>query len=133
MADVTAIQSATEAARYVSRTVVGHDSLDARDSLGCEEALSAFEKADRGYAFLVGQDLGEGQPRGIVDGDVDEFPTDTASTDLLITVDAMSDHADSSQRLHIEVNELARPLALVAMRCGLGRLEQRQPRQSPTR
>src|SRR6266581_1234507 len=52
MANVTAIQSATETARYVSGTVVGHDSLDATDSLGCEEALSAFEKADRGYAFL---------------------------------------------------------------------------------
>src|SRR5438105_5363801 len=130
MADVTAIQSATEAARYVGGTVVGHDSLDARDSLSCEEALRAFEEADRGYAFLVGQEFGESQTRGIVDGDVDKFPTDTASTDVLITVDAMSDHADSSQRLHIEMDELARPLALIAMRSGLGRLEQRQPRQS---
>jgi hypothetical protein len=42
------------------------------------EAQTAHEEGDAGGRPLVVEDLGVGQPGGVVDADVDELPTDTA-------------------------------------------------------
>ena len=51
---------------------------------GDAEALivgdGGLEEGDRALLLLVGQDLGEGEARGVVDADVDEFPAGAAAT-----------------------------------------------------
>jgi hypothetical protein len=89
-----------------------------------------LEELHGAEALLIGQDLHEGQARGIVDGDVDELPADSACPPAPIAVNAMTDDADLSQRLHIEVNELSRALPLIAQRQWFGRLQQREARQA---
>jgi hypothetical protein len=63
-----AIQGAT---KDIARAVVGHDSLDPSDSMGGKEAPRSLEEIYRRSASLIGEHLGVGQSRGIVDDDVD--------------------------------------------------------------
>jgi hypothetical protein len=43
-----------------------------------EELQRAAQKADRGRALLVGEDLGVGQPAVVIDADVDALPAGVA-------------------------------------------------------
>ena len=66
-----------EAAVCVGEGIVAHDALDAH-AAGGEPAGGAGHKAGAGFAGLTGQDFGVGEPRGIVDGDVQIFPAAAA-------------------------------------------------------
>ena len=61
----------------VAGTVVGHEPLDL-DAMGAKEGESAQQEAGGGLLAFVGQDLGVGEARGIIDADVEELPTDAA-------------------------------------------------------
>lgn len=66
---------------------------------------------------LVGQDLGIGQARGVIDGDVQVFPADAAvAVDRAGSAagDAVPDAGDPAELLGVDVHELAGTLALVA-------------------
>jgi hypothetical protein len=89
----------------------------------------AAEEPDRGERLLVGQDLDVGQAGGIVDGDVHELPADalaavTVAVDERRVVvlaqpvaDALARAAlDAPELLDVDVDQLAGPLALVALR-----------------
>jgi hypothetical protein len=89
----------------------------------------AAEEPDRGERLLVGQDLDVGQAGGIVDGDVHELPADalaavTVAVDERRVVvlaqpvaDALARAAlDAPELLDVDVDQLAGPRALVALR-----------------
>ena len=93
-----------------------------------------MRKATALSLFLVGQDLREGDARGIVDADVDELPADAAASCALagaIAGDAMADALEAAELLDVDVDHLAGMLALVAAH-RFGRLDVLQPRQSGT-
>src|SRR5436190_8020692 len=115
--------------RDVGRSVVGHDALDP-DAVAAEEANGAAEERDSGLGLLVAQDLDVGQARCVVDGDVHVFPADESAvaagevalawTALKrpVAVDAVpgATGGDPAELLDIDVDQLARALALVAVR-----------------
>ena len=118
--------------RAIAGAVVGEDALD-RDAQRREPGNRATKDAGRGGATLVGQDLGVGEPGGVVDGDVNKLPAGHAT---LLAVDgclmparALAGDAvtgtartDAAELLDVEVHELTGPPALVAVG-RLGRLE----------
>lgn len=61
----------------VAVTVVSHDPLDA-DAMTCEPGQGPLKEGDGAFLELVRQDLGIGEPAGIIDADVQELPADTA-------------------------------------------------------
>src|SRR4051812_13145264 len=110
----------------VGRAVVGDDSLDA-DAVARKELASATEKRDRRGRLLVAQDFGVGQARGVVDGDMHEVPTDGVAAPAggvgegAVVVRAAAEDplactaVDASELLDVDVDELTRALALVAL------------------
>jgi hypothetical protein len=58
----------------VGAAVVGHHALDAH-AVGGEEPQRATQERDRRHRLLVGEHLDVGQPGGVIDGDVDVFPS----------------------------------------------------------
>jgi hypothetical protein len=57
--------------------VVGHDSLDG-NAVAANQASAPREDGDGAGLALIRQDLGVGQARGVIDGDVQVFPADAA-------------------------------------------------------
>jgi hypothetical protein len=96
----------------VAGTVVGHDGLDT-DAAALEPGDRAFEEACGGGGSFIGEYLGVGEAGSVVDGDVDELPTDAASVVATVTGDAMADATDASELFDIHVDELAGVLSLV--------------------
>ena len=97
------------------------------------------EKGGSALLLLVGHDGGEGQAGCVVDGDMQVFPAGAALAALAVAVagDAMADTVDAAELLDVEVDQLARVLALVADDSGLGssalsRPRPRRRRTSPT-
>jgi hypothetical protein len=82
--------------------------------------------------LLVGEHFGVGQASRIVDGNVYELPSELAmgashASDALacaIPGHPVSSAGDPAELLDVEMDQLARPLTLVAV----GRLDRRQPR-----
>jgi len=101
----------------VAAAVVGQDPLD-RDPVRGVERPGAVQERGRGGRRLVGQLLGVGEPRVVVDRHVHPVPADAPKPVLeagLVAVDAVTAaRADPPQLLGVEVHELARALALVA-------------------
>jgi hypothetical protein len=103
----------SEAVRDVAGAVVRHDGLDS-NALALEPGHGAFQEGDRGGGSLIGQDLGISQTGSVIDGNVDELPSDAADTSRAVTVDAMADAADPTQLLDVDVDELSGVFSLVA-------------------
>src|SRR5205085_74439 len=97
-----------------------------------------FKEGNRAILALIGQNLHERDPRGIVDADMDELPTDAAVTVDCARVspsDAVPHRADPAKLFDIEVDELAWSLAFITPD-RFGRLQgtefiQSQPTQNP--
>jgi hypothetical protein len=104
--------------------VVGHQPLDP-DPEGGEVGDRAAQEADRGRGFLVLEHLDVGEPRGVVDRDVNVLPADPAAPTAPVAVHAVPGPADPAELLDVDVDELARPRLLVPVR----RLERLQPPQ----
>jgi len=68
-----------------------------------------------------------------IDGDVQELPADATGAALSSTVtgDAVADAADAAERLGVDVDQFARPLALVADDSAQ-RIERREPAETET-
>ena len=92
----------------------------------CVVGDGGLEEGDGALLPLVGQDLREGEARGVVDADVDELPADAAGLALACAVagDAMADALEAAELLDVDVDQLAGMLALVAAD-RLGRLQRR--------
>ncbi|MDX6602769.1 MAG: hypothetical protein QOF13_1971 [Solirubrobacterales bacterium] len=91
-----------------------------------------MQEASGGLAALVGKNLGVGQARMVVDGDMNELPPDKAHR-LAVAMGAQLPPAvaghpvagleDATQLLDVDVDQLARLLSLIA----IGRLARLQP------
>src|SRR3954452_20641302 len=102
----------------IGGAVVGHQTLDP-DAAGAVEGERTAQEADRRRRLLVDQHLDVGEPRCVVDADVDELPADPARA---LTVGAVAARAvarslaDPAELLDVDVDELAGSGALVGDR-----------------
>ena len=91
---------------------------------GGEEAAARVEERRAGRGFLVGQDLGVGQPGVVVDSGVDVVEPDLcwlAAGRWSAAVDPPpAAVGDAAELLHIDVDQIAGSVAFVAGRCRLG-------------
>jgi hypothetical protein len=73
-----------------------------------------LQEGDGALLALVGQDLDEGDARGVVEADVDELPADATALAGPLTGDAVADLLEAAELLDVEVDQLAGVGALVA-------------------
>lgn len=99
----------------VRRPVVAHHPA-AFDPLAVEPGDSTAEKADHRWILLVGQHLYVGQPRGVIDGDMDLVVANTIGAALLpIAGDAVTHLPQPGQRLDIDVDQVSWPFPFVTL------------------
>lgn len=97
----------------IAGAVVGHHPLDP-DAALLEPAERPHEEAGGGGAPLVRQHLHVGEPGGIVDGDMEEVVAGAFACSPPVASDAVADPLEAGELLDVEMQELARPLALIA-------------------
>src|SRR3954464_13693503 len=99
----------------IAGTIVGHHTGN-RDAKVRVVGDRGLEEGDRALLFLVGEELREGHPGGVVDADVDELPSDAPALALPRSVagDAMADPVEAAELLDSDVDQFAGMLALVA-------------------
>ena len=116
-----------EGVSFVAGAIVGHHAGDG-DAEAFVIGQRSLEESNCAFGLLIGQDIGEGDVRGIVDADVNMFPADTAAVGLAgaVTGDAVAGVLKAAQGLDVEMDQLARCFALVTTR-RLGRFEALQP------
>ena len=105
-----------EGLRPVARTVVRHHAFDVDPEPG-EVSSGGHQEGDSALFALVGHDLHESDARGVVNADVDVFPTDamvTIDDASRSSSDAMPDRADAPELLDVEVDQFAWIVALIA-------------------
>src|SRR3954447_5661483 len=88
----------------IGRAVVGHDPLDGDAEAG-EPGKRPLEEGHGALLALVGQDLGVGEPGGVVDADVEELPADAARPAGAVAGDAVAEALDPAELLDVEVEE----------------------------
>src|SRR5229473_6898537 len=105
----------TEVERPVARAVVAHHP-GYRDAEALIVGQGCLQEGGGALFLLVGHDLGESDARGVVDADMDKLPADAAAVALAGAVagDAMTDPLEAAELFDVEVDHLARGLALVA-------------------
>jgi hypothetical protein len=97
----------------VGRAVVAHHALDG-DAMSGEERQRLTHEGDGALLGLVGQNGRVGEARGIVDGHMQGLPADAAPAVAPVAGDAVTDAVDPTELLRVDVDEFARPLALIA-------------------
>jgi hypothetical protein len=111
-----------EGERSVARAIVGHDALD-DDTEACVVGDGGLEEGDGAGLSFCPHDAAEGDAGGVVDANpsaalragMDEFPADPAGVVLAGAVagDAMAGSVETAELFDVDVDQLARPLALV--------------------
>jgi hypothetical protein len=93
-----------------------------------EERDRPAQEPNRGAGLLVAEHFGVGQAGRVVDRDVHELPAGVADASpirgigrasrplLAVAGDAMAGHGDAPKLLDVDMDQLARPLALIALR-----------------
>ena len=102
----------------IGRAVVGHHPLDPDAEAG-EPGQGPPEEGHRTLLALVGQDLRVGEPGGVVDADMEEVPATAAFLAAPVAGDSVPDAVDPPELLDVEVDQLARAIALIADDRGL--------------
>jgi hypothetical protein len=103
--------------------------------MGVEPGQRVFQEPDGALLLLVGHQRGVGQPRGIIDGDVEILPAQPlaaaapAALAGAVASDAVADAIDTAELLDVDMNQLAGPLALIADDLA-GRLEGGEPAEA---
>jgi len=95
---------------------VGHDPFN-DDAMAGKPGERALQKAGSGFLALVRQHFAIGKPTGIVDADMQAFPTDPVmSIDRAgaASGNAVANAGDASELFGVEVQQLARARPLVA-------------------
>jgi len=98
--------------RDVAGTVVRQETLDGH-SLVREPGDRPSQEGGRARCSLIFQNLRVSEPGSIIDGDVDELPTEPSSAKSSGSGDSMADCLDPGKFLDVQVKQLARTLALV--------------------
>src|SRR5258706_2511480 len=112
---VSGAMSATgvpKAVRHVGRAVIGHHAFDTDPRLA-KPVNGAPEEADGGRRVLIVEHFDIRRPTEIIDADVNRFPPETADAPPAIAMNAMTHDPDPPDALHIEVEQFARPGALI--------------------
>src|SRR5688572_17478606 len=108
-----------EGKRFVAGAVVGHHAPDL-DAEAFVVGQGSLEEGVGAALFLIGHDLGEGNARVVVDSDMNELPAEPFAPCSPIALppaiagDAVADTIDPAKLLDVDVDHLARMLALVA-------------------
>lgn len=114
MAGALGFEQRVELSAAVARAVVGHHALDPH-AHALEEAQAPAHERRAGALALVGQQLGVGDPAEVVDGDVQagraRAPRGAAAAPQGAVAAAVG---YAGHFLDVDVQELARPLPLVA-------------------
>ena len=100
----------------IAIAIIGHDPRHRHAEAG-EPGERAPQEGNRALLVLVGQDLGVGEARGIVDTDMQVIPADAAMAvdgAGAAAGDAMTDALDSAELLGVDVQQLAWVLALIS-------------------
>ena len=105
MFEAESLTGVFEGEGFVAGSVVGHDPLDG-DAEAFVVGDGGLEEGDGADGFLVGQDLGEGDPGVVVDGDMDELPALVAAASLAGSVarDAMADLFETTEFFDVDVD-----------------------------
>jgi len=102
-----------EAMRDVAGAVIRQQALDTNSS-GGEPGNRSSQEGGRARCSLIFQNLRVSETGSVIDGNVDELPTDTSSALDSVSGDAMADPTDPAELLDVEVKELTGMLTLVA-------------------
>jgi hypothetical protein len=126
------LAGSAEGARFIARSVVGHDALNSDAELGVV-GHRGFQEGDSAAFAFVFLDLGIGDARGVVDADMDVLPTHAPAVALssTITGDAMSYVVEPAEFLDVDMDELAGMFTLVTAH-RLGRFQRGQPIEAQT-
>jgi hypothetical protein len=112
MAQAVALTSGAEEMGTIAGAVVAHEPLRLDAQRG-EVSQGPLKEEHGTLLSLIGHDLREGDPRSVVDADMDELPARSPDLIAPIVSDAVTGAHDSSQLFDIEVEQLTRELALV--------------------
>src|SRR6266566_3627346 len=99
--------------RAVAVAVVAEDAFDG-DAAVAVPAEGAAEEGDAIGGALARQQLCVGQARVVIDREVQVLPAGVTVAREPVAMDALADRPETAELLDVDVNELARPLALVA-------------------
>src|SRR5215470_10006871 len=128
VADVVVLAEAAEELGFIARAVVGEEAANANAETG-EEGKGSMQKSSSGGAFLVGVDSRKSQAGMIINGDMNILPAPALGWMTAITMQAMTDVAETSQFLDVEVEQVSRQGIFIALDRGRG-LKQSQTVQS---
>jgi hypothetical protein len=114
-ADAMIGQQVAKGEALIGRAVVGHNALD-RDAKAGEPGECAARESDGTLLAFTGQNLAVGEPAGVVDSDMKILPAGAALIALAgaISGNAVADAVDTAELFDIEVDQLARHVALIA-------------------
>ena len=98
----------------VAVAVVAEDALDADAVVGIPGVCAAKERDAIGRA-LAGQQLAVGQPRVVVDREVEVLPAGAFAAGQAVAEDRLADRSEAAEPLDVHVDELAGACALVAL------------------
>jgi hypothetical protein len=116
----------------VARAVVGHHAQHADAEAGVVGERS-LQEGDGALLALVGQDLGEGDARGVVEADVDELPAGTPALTGTLAGDAVADAFEAAEFLDVDVDQLAGRGPFVIGAAGIRSLSRLSPSRRRTR
>ncbi len=117
--EAEALARPSEGEGFVARAVVGHDTLDLHSQADVV-GHGRLKESDGTTLSLVLHDLAEGDPRRIVDANMDVFPAGPSTTRTLIARplsiarDPMTDPIELAELFDVDVDQFAGTVALIA-------------------
>ncbi len=119
MFDAMQLHQATKGARLVTGSIVGEQGTNGNAETGVIGQRGS-QKGGRGIAFLIRQDLRKGDAGMVIDGDVNVLPSDALDVLTAVAMDAVSDTANTTEFLDIEMEQITGMRMLVADQRGNG-------------
>jgi hypothetical protein len=115
------LTGAAKMVRAIAAAVIGQQSAHP-DAVAGEEIHRGAQKSDGAVGLLIGQDLGEGQARVIVDGDVQGLPTRMRVAATAATVAPPTHLLEAGHALDVEMQQVSGSGTFIAHggRCGMG-------------
>ena len=122
--------SGGEGVRGIARPIIGHDSFDG-DAEASVIGERGFQVGDGAVLFLVGEQVGIGDARGVIDAYMQVLPAHAAGVGLAgsIARDAVPGADKPPELLDVEMNHVARVIVYITPR-GFSRFEVFESRQA---
>jgi hypothetical protein len=101
---------------FITGAVAGHDAGDF-DAQAFVISDRRFQELNGADGLFVRLDLGEGDARGVVDADMDEFPANAPAVALppAVAGNAVANALETPEFLDIDVDQLAGVFPLIAL------------------